>query len=162
LGQRTLQLGSPSGGVNFFNAICRLLVYEGSFSTRFSDLPISTDSFVCAESVSAGRLRSAFSVSIDPFQLITVMVLSTAIILNSRQVGCIRSENCFQIDRSIEMSSRFNSTGTLTCSVGYGFVQLYFASADRSLSHFHFFFRERHFNGAFAGRLSWLGTDLCL
>ena len=54
IGQRTLQLGSPSGGVNFFNAICRLLVYEGSFSTRFSDLLFSIDSFVCARSVSAG------------------------------------------------------------------------------------------------------------
>jgi hypothetical protein len=87
IAQRTLQLGSPSGGVNFFNAICRLLVYEGSFSTRFSDLLISNDSFVCAESVSAGvGLRSAFSVSIDPLQLINVMVLSSAIILNSRQV----------------------------------------------------------------------------
>ena len=62
-------------------------MYEGSFSTWFSDLLISTDSFVCAESVSAGvGLRSAFSVSIDPLQLINVMVLSTAIILNSRQV----------------------------------------------------------------------------
>ena len=40
-GQQTLQLGSPSGGVNFFNAICRLLMYEWSFSTRFSDLLIS-------------------------------------------------------------------------------------------------------------------------
>src|ERR1700736_5978256 len=71
IGQRTLQIGSPSGGVNFFNAICRLLMYEGSFSTRFSDLLISTDSFVCAESVSAGvGLRSTFSVSIDPLQFI--------------------------------------------------------------------------------------------
>jgi hypothetical protein len=97
-GQRTLQLGSPSGGVNFFNAICRLLMYEWSFSTRFSDLLISTDSFVCAESVSAGvGLRSAFSVSIDPLQLINVMVLSTAIILNSRQVGCTGGEKCFQV-----------------------------------------------------------------
>ena len=96
-GQRTLQLGSPSGGVNFFNAICRLLMYEWSFSTRFSDLLISTDSFVCAESVSAGvGLRSAFSVSIDPLQLINVVVLSTAIILNSRQVGCTPGETCFK------------------------------------------------------------------
>jgi hypothetical protein len=39
IGQRMLQLGSLSGGVSFFNAICRLLVYEESFSTRFSDLP---------------------------------------------------------------------------------------------------------------------------
>src|SRR5271165_6793544 len=46
-------------------------MYEWSFSTRFSDLLISTDSFVCAESVSTGvGLRSAFSVSIDPLQLI--------------------------------------------------------------------------------------------
>ena len=98
IGQRTLQVGSPSGGVNFFNAICRLLMYEGSFSTRFSDLLISTDSFVCAESVSAGvGLRSTFSVSIDPLQLINVMVLSTAIMLNSRQVGCTRSEKCFEV-----------------------------------------------------------------
>ena len=98
IGQRTLQLGSPSGGVNFFNAICRLLMYEGSFSTRFSDLLISTDSFVCAESVSAGvGLRSGFSVSIDPLQLINVMVLSTAIILNSSQVGCTRSEKCLEV-----------------------------------------------------------------
>jgi hypothetical protein len=97
-GQRTLQLGSPSGGVNFFNAICRLLMYEWSFSTRFSNLLISTDSFVCAESVSAGvGLRSAFSVSIDPLQLINVMVSSTAIILNSRQVGCTRGEKCFEV-----------------------------------------------------------------
>jgi hypothetical protein len=44
-------IGSPSGGVNFFNAICRLLMYEGSFSTRFSDLLISADLFVRAESV---------------------------------------------------------------------------------------------------------------
>ena len=92
IGQRTLQLGSPSGGVNFFNAICRLRMYEGSFSTRFSDLLFSTDSFVCAESVSAGvGLGSSFSVSIDPLQLINATVLSTAIILNSRQVGCTRS-----------------------------------------------------------------------
>ena len=77
------QLGSPSGGVNFFNAICRLLMYEGSFSTRFSDLLILTDSFVCAESVSAGfGLRSAFSLSIDPFQLINAMFLDIPIILN--------------------------------------------------------------------------------
>src|ERR1700730_15456299 len=63
------ELGSPSGGVNFFNAMCRLLVYEGSFLTRLSDLPISIDSFVCAGSVSAGdRLRSAFSIPIDPPQ----------------------------------------------------------------------------------------------
>jgi hypothetical protein len=91
IGQRTLQLGSPAGGVNFFNAICRLLIYEGSFSTRFSDLLISTDSFVCAESVSAGvGLRSSFSVSMDPLQLINTMVSSTAIILNTSQVGCTR------------------------------------------------------------------------
>jgi hypothetical protein len=97
-GQRTLQLGSPSGGVNFFNAICRLLMYEGSFSTRFSDLLFSTDSFVCAESVSAGvGLGSSFSVSIYPLQLINAMVSSTAIILNSRQVGCTRSENGFEV-----------------------------------------------------------------
>jgi len=76
-----LQLGSPSGRVNFFNAICRLLMYEGSFSTRFSDLLISTDSLVCAESVSAGvGLRSAFSESIDPLQVISLMVSSIAII----------------------------------------------------------------------------------
>ena len=73
-------------------------MYEWSFSTRFSDLLISTDSFVCAESVSAGvRLRSAFSVSIDPLQLINVVVLSAAIILNSRQVGCTRGEKCFEV-----------------------------------------------------------------
>ena len=96
-GQRTLQLGSPSGGVNFFNAICRLLMYEGSFSTRFSDLPISADSLVCAEFVSAGvGLTSVSSVSIDPLQLINATVLSTAIILNSRQVGCTRSENALK------------------------------------------------------------------
>jgi hypothetical protein len=96
-GQRTLQLGSPSGGVNFFNAICRLLMYEGSFSTRFSDLLFSTDSFVCAESVSAGvGLGSSLSVSIDPLQLINATVLSTAIILNSRQVVCTRSENALK------------------------------------------------------------------
>ena len=96
-GQRTLQLGSPSGGVNFFNAICRLLMYEGSLSTRLSDLLISTDSFVCAESVSAGvGLRSAFSVSIDPLQHVNIMVLSTAIIWSSRQVGCTRSENALK------------------------------------------------------------------
>jgi hypothetical protein len=106
IGQRTLQLGSPSGGVNFFNAICRLLVYEGFFSTRFSDLPISTESFVCAEFVSAGvGLRSDFSVSIDPFQLINVMVSSTAIILDSRQVGYTRSENCFH-RRHINLKTR--------------------------------------------------------
>ena len=94
-GQRTLQLGSPSGGVNFFNAICRLLMYEGSFSTRFSDLLISTDSLVCAESVSAGvGLRSASSVSIDPLQLISLMVLGIAIILDSRQVSYTRSRKC--------------------------------------------------------------------
>jgi hypothetical protein len=94
-GERTLQLGSPSGGVNFFNAICRLLMYEGSFSTRFSDLLISTDSFLCAETVSAGvGLRSSFSVSMDPLQLIKAMVFGTAIILNSRQVGCARSGKC--------------------------------------------------------------------
>ena len=98
IGQGTLQLGAPSGGVNFFTAICRLLRYEGSFSTRFSELLISTDSFVCAESVSAGvGLRSAFSVSIDPLQLINIMVSSTAIILNSRQVGCTGGEKCFQV-----------------------------------------------------------------
>jgi len=98
IGQRTLQLGYPSGGVNFFNAICRLLMYEGSFSTRFSDLLISSDSFVCAESGSAGvGLRSAFSVSIDPLQLINAMVLSSAIILNSRQAGCTRCEKCFEV-----------------------------------------------------------------
>ena len=92
-----LQLGSPSGGVNFFNAICRLLMYEGSFSTRFSDLLISTDSFVRAESVSAGvGLRSAFSVSIDPLQLINAMVLSSAIILNSRQAGCTGAKNALK------------------------------------------------------------------
>jgi hypothetical protein len=97
-GQRTLQLGSPSGGVNFFNAICRLLMYEGSFSTRFSDLPISADSLVCAEFVSAGvGLTSVSSVSIDPLQLINVEVSSIAIILNSRQVGCTRSEKTFKI-----------------------------------------------------------------
>jgi hypothetical protein len=91
-----LQLGSPSGGVNFFNAICRLLMYEGSFSPRFSDLLISTDSFVCTESVSAGvGLRSAFSLSIDPLQLINTMVSITSTILNSRQARCIRSEKCF-------------------------------------------------------------------
>ena len=85
--QRTLQLGSSSRGVNFFSAICRLLMYEGSFLTRFSDFPISADSFVCAESASAGfELRSDFSLSIDSFQLIKAMVLSIAIILNFRQV----------------------------------------------------------------------------
>ena len=84
-----LQLGSPSGRVNFFNAICRLLMYEGSFLRRFSDLLISTDSLVCAESVSAGvGLRPASAVSIDPPQFISLMVLSIAIILNSRQVSC--------------------------------------------------------------------------
>jgi hypothetical protein len=97
IGQRTLQLGSPSGGVNFFNAICRLLIYEGSFSTRFSDLLISTDSFVLAESVSAGvGLRSSLSVSIGPLQLINTMVSSTARILNPRQVGCTRGRKCFE------------------------------------------------------------------
>jgi hypothetical protein len=37
IGQRTLQLDFPSGEVNFFNAICRLLKYEGSFSTLSAD-----------------------------------------------------------------------------------------------------------------------------
>jgi hypothetical protein len=73
IGNGRFQLGSPCGGANFINAICRLLMYEGSFSARLSELLISTDSFVCAESVSAGvGLRSAFSVSIDPLQLIEV------------------------------------------------------------------------------------------
>jgi hypothetical protein len=73
-------------------------MYEGSFSTRFSDLLISADSFVCAEFVSAGvGLTSVSSVSIDPLQLINVKVSSTAIILNSRQVGCTRSEKCFEV-----------------------------------------------------------------
>jgi hypothetical protein len=94
IGQRTLQLGSLSGGVSFF--ICRLLVYEGFFSTRFSDLPILTDSFIFAESISAGvGLGSAFSLSIDPLQLINTMFSIITIILNSRQVGLYRSENCF-------------------------------------------------------------------
>ena len=98
IGQRTLQPGSPSGGVNFFNAICRLLVYEGSFSTRLSDLQFSTDSFVGAESVFAGvGLRSGFSLSIDPLQLINVMVSGTAIISDSCQVGCVRWENAFTV-----------------------------------------------------------------
>ena len=58
-------------------------MYEGSFSSRCSVLLISTDSFVCAESVSAGvGLKSAFSVSIDPLQLINVVVSSSAIIFN--------------------------------------------------------------------------------
>ena len=71
-------------------------MYEGSFSTRFSDLLISTDSLVCAESVSAGiGLRSAFSLSIGPLQLTNVMVLITAIIFDSRQVSCTRSVKCF-------------------------------------------------------------------
>jgi hypothetical protein len=73
-------------------------MYEGSFSTRFSDFPISADSFVCAESVSAGvELRSVFSLSIDPFQLINIMVSIIAIILNFRQVRLYRSEKCFEV-----------------------------------------------------------------
>jgi hypothetical protein len=43
----------------------------------------------------------------------------------------------------------------------YGLAYLYFASADGSLSYFHFFFRGRNFNRALARRL-WLGTELCL
>ena len=87
-----LQPGSPSGRVNFFNAICRLLMYEGSLLRRFSDLLISTDSLVCAESVCAGvGLRSASSVSIDPLQLRILMVSIIAITLDSRQVSCTRS-----------------------------------------------------------------------
>ena len=65
-------------------------MYEGSFSTRFSDLPISTDSFGCAKSVSAGfGLKSVFSLSIDPLQLINAMVSRVAIILNSRQSAAV-------------------------------------------------------------------------
>jgi hypothetical protein len=73
-------------------------MYEGSFSTRFSDLLVSADLFVCAESVSAGvGLRSAFSVSINAIHFIKVSVLITAIILNSSQVSCTRSEKCFEV-----------------------------------------------------------------
>jgi hypothetical protein len=73
-------------------------MYEGSFSTRLSELLISTNSFVCAESVSAGvELRSDFSVSIDPLQFINAMVSITAIILNSRQVGSTPNEKCAKV-----------------------------------------------------------------
>jgi hypothetical protein len=96
IGQRTLQLGSCSGAVNFFNAICRLLEYEGAFSTRLSDLTIKTDSFISAEPISAGiGLGSAFSLSIDPLQLINTVFSIITIILNSRQASFYRSENCF-------------------------------------------------------------------
>jgi hypothetical protein len=72
-------------------------MYEGSFSTRFSDLPVSTDSLVCAESGSAGvGLRFASSVSIDPLQLINVMVSSIAMILNFRRVR-LHSERKFPL-----------------------------------------------------------------
>jgi hypothetical protein len=46
------QLGVP--GLNFFNAIWRLLRYEDRGSTGSSDPCLWTDSFVFAESVSDG------------------------------------------------------------------------------------------------------------
>jgi hypothetical protein len=92
-----LQLGSPSGRVNFFNAICRLLMYEGSFPTRFSDLLVSTDSLVCAESVSAVvKLESSSSVSIAP-SIHKFIVSPLSIISGSRQVGCSRREKSFEV-----------------------------------------------------------------
>jgi hypothetical protein len=95
-----LQLGSPSGRVNFFNAIRRLLKYEGSFSIRFSDLLISTDSLVCGETVSAGvGLRSASAVSIDPPQFISLVVSIIAMILNSRQVADLKNADCIDLKR---------------------------------------------------------------
>jgi hypothetical protein len=75
-------LGEPCPGAHGLN---KSLLFSWGV---FSGLLISTASFVCAESVSAGvGLRSAFWVSMDPLQLINVMVSSVAIILNFRQVG---------------------------------------------------------------------------